>query len=413
MISLRNNSDLLFYKNELRKVMKNQVLSMKKEINNYSQNKLLNTSEIDLIDYFTKKYSISPLKLLEDNMYVDQEEVEIDVSHDRSRLILDRSKPVHIKGTKITLFVPFEGDQNLFHCKPSTFSLSPPRGYVQNNILHISIAITDHDSDNVQKQLNNQFNSVKKNVNNINSDLKPWNNSLNNKAKNIINKRKEKLLKDRELIDNLDFPIKRRKDNNLTYVAPKVKRKVNPKPPEASNKPYKPEPTLDMKEYEHIIEVINKTAKMLERSPKTFKDMGEEQLRDQFLVPLNSHYEGQTTGETFNSSGKTDILIRVKDKSIFIAECKIWRGKKALSEAIDQLLSYTTWRDTKTSLIIFNRNKNLTNVLKQIEPVTMEHSNCKKNLEYDKETGFRFILGHPDDVNREIILTALVFDVPS
>lgn len=409
---MRNNSDLLFNKKDLRKVMEKQVLLMQKEINNYPQNKLLNTSEIDLIDYFIKKYSINPLKLLEDNMYVDQEEVEIDVSHDRSRFILDRSKPLHIKGTKVTLFVPFEGDQSLFQCQPSTFSLNPPRGYVQNNILHISISITDHDSDNVQKKLNNQFKSVNKYVNNINSDLKPWNNSLNNKAKNIINKRKKKLLKDRELIDNLDFPIKRRKNDELTYIVPEVKRKVNPKPPEASNKQYKPEPALDMNEYEHIIEVINKTAKMLERSPKTFKDMGEEQLRDQFLVPLNSHYEGQTTSETFNSSGKTDILIRVEDRSIFIAECKIWRGKKALSDAIDQLLSYTTWRDTKTSLIIFNRNKNLTNVLIQIEPVIIDHSSCKKKLKYDKETGFRFVLGHPDDFNREIILTALVFDVP-
>ena len=151
---------------------------------------------------------------------------------------------------------------------------------------------------------------------------------------------------------------------------------------------------------------------MLERSPQTFKDMEEEQLRDQFLVPLNSHYEGQSTGETFNSCGKTDILIRVNDKSIFIAECKIWRGPKFLSNALDQLLGYTTWRDTKTALIIFNRNKNLSNVLNQIEPVVLEHSNCKKSLKYDKETGFRFIFGHPSDSNREIIITVLVFDVP-
>lgn len=41
--------------------------------------------------------------------------------------------------------------------------------------------------------------------------------------------------------------------------------------------------------------------------------------------------------ETFNSSGKTDILIRVENRNIFIAECKFWRGPKSFGEAIEQL----------------------------------------------------------------------------
>lgn len=45
----------------------------------------------------------------------------------------------------------------------------------------------------------------------------------------------------------------------------------------------------------------------LERSPATFSRMKEEELRDQFLVPLNSHYEGQATGETFNASGRWPV----------------------------------------------------------------------------------------------------------
>jgi hypothetical protein len=37
-------------------------------------------------------------------------------------------------------------------------------------------------------------------------------------------------------------------------------------------------------------------------------------------VQLNRHFEGAATGETFNHRGKTDILIRVDGKNIFIAE---------------------------------------------------------------------------------------------
>jgi hypothetical protein len=141
--------------------------------------------------------------------------------------------------------------------------------------------------------------------------------------------------------------------------------------------------------------------------------MEEENLRDQFLVPLNSHYEGQATGETFNSAGKTDILIRDGDRCVFIAECKIWRGQKSLSDAIDQLLGYATWRDTKTAILIFNRNKNLGEVLDKIPGILRSHSNSKRELPYQSETGFRYVLAHKDDPNREITLTVLVFDVPS
>lgn len=36
----------------------------------------------------------------------------------------------------------------------------------------------------------------------------------------------------------------------------------------------------------------------------------------------------EAQGETFNKSGKTDILISEESRSAFIAECKIWRGQK-------------------------------------------------------------------------------------
>ena len=47
---------------------------------------------------------------------------------------------------------------------------------------------------------------------------------------------------------------------------------------------------------------------VMEWSPRAFVGMGEEDLRQHFLVQLNGAYEGQATGETFNFEGKTDIL---------------------------------------------------------------------------------------------------------
>ncbi|UBF28144.1 hypothetical protein K9N68_09790 [Kovacikia minuta CCNUW1] len=65
---------------------------------------------------------------------------------------------------------------------------------------------------------------------------------------------------------------------------------------------------------------------VMERDPETFKTIQEESLRTHFLVQLNADYKGQATGETFNSKGKTDILLHVRGENIFIAECKFWKG---------------------------------------------------------------------------------------
>ena len=104
--------------------------------------------------------------------------------------------------------------------------------------------------------------------------------------------------------------------------------------------------------------------------------------------------------------------MRVGLKNIFIAECKYWGGPKTLLETIDQLLGYSSWRDTKVAVIIFNRNKGFTKVLETIKSATKEHPNYKRELDIPSETSFRFILAHRDDPNRELTLTLMAFDIP-
>jgi hypothetical protein len=182
-----------------------------------------------------------------------------------------------------------------------------------------------------------------------------------------------------------------------------------PKPKAGS---YAPEPELRPETYEEILRVIKSLSLTMERSPSAFATMGEEHLRDHILVSLNGQFEGAATSETFNRSGKTDILIRVKDRNIFIAECKFWDGPKSLTAAVDQVLSYLSWRDTKVALIVFNRRKDVSAVLAAIPETVSQHPLFKKQLEYKAEGAFRFLFGQKDDRNRDLILTVLVFDVP-
>jgi len=87
----------------------------------------------------------------------------------------------------------------------------------------------------------------------------------------------------------------------------------------------------------------------MERHPSTYAGKGEEALRDDLLATLSTHFPG-ATAETFNKTGKTDLLIRHENENGFVAECKFWSGSKSYHDAIGQLLGYLTWRDRRRRL---------------------------------------------------------------
>lgn len=151
---------------------------------------------------------------------------------------------------------------------------------------------------------------------------------------------------------------------------------------------------------------------VIERNPSAFTTVDEETLRTHFLVPLNSNFRGMASGETFNAAGKTDILVKHEDRILFIAECKFWTGPKSLTDAISQLLSYTTWRETKAAILLFSRKKDFTAVLDQVPGVFAAHPQHVRREPYAKPTGFRFILRSPIDPQRHITVTLLAFNVP-
>ena len=247
---------------------------------------------------------------------------------------------------------------------------------------------------NIRSEFDRELQNVQQTLSRIADQVEQFNSTIQTKVSQQIEARREKLLQDRGIIEGLGFPLRRRSQVPTTYASPEVKRRIVPQLPPFSTKPYRPEPILTIDEYEHILTVISNMVMVMERSPSAFKSMGEEDLRQHFLVQLNGQYEGQATGETFNYEGKTDILIRSEGKNIFIAECKFWTGQAGLSEALDQLLRYTSWRDTKTALLIFNRETTMSTVLQRIPQVVREHANYKTDLNYGSESGFRYVFCH-------------------
>jgi len=404
----------LFSRRKLLDVLEERQADMICEIDQVSSDSLLEAASDKLAAAIAQKYALSPVKLRIQETSIDQTDEKVDVSQDGKRYIRDRSRPFLLDGTVVRFYVPFDGDSELFKYQPSTYSVAAPLGHVEHQDLVLTFATTDANADEVRKEFDREVTKIGQYLDWAGSDVETATKRLQSAAESRIAQRREKVLADHEMVTELGFPVRRANDAPETYVVPEIRRKALLTSSQPSRKATGAvlEPALSMEEYEHILTVVTNMVAVMERSPRAFAGMQEEDLRQHFLVQLNAQYEGSATGETFNFDGKTDILIRYKGKNLFIAECKFWEGPKALLETVDQLLGYTSWRDTRTAILLFNRTKNLSKVIEKIRETVEGHPNHVRPVEYHCETGFRFVLHHRDDTERELILTVLGFEVP-
>lgn len=410
--SIDKSKGLLFCTHDLDQSLRNTVHQMRQEVEGLDANRLLNTAPEDLKSYLVAKYRVEPIRLLRDDWYADHHDVPVDVRYDPMRWIDDKSRPVMVPGERVEIRVPFEGEAELFYARPNTMSSSPPRGVVEKNELLLRYDSPSDAPRDVRPLVDRTLAEVEQYLGWQRTMLDAHNNALPTAAAQAIEQRRERLLAQSQRAAALGIPIKRRNDAPQTYAIPTVRKKAAPTLPPASVAPLAPEPTWAMEQYEQALKIVQDMALVMERSPEAFKAMDEEALRQHFLVQLNGQFEGKATGETFNMSGKTDILLREGDRNVFIAECKFWKGPKAFGEAIDQLLSYATWRDSKTAILVFNRGTETSTVLSGIDAVAKGHANFKRAVNWPNETGFRYVFHSNGDVNREMILTVLVFHVP-
>lgn len=386
------------------------------EIRGLENSYVLRTSPTELEQFYLNKALIRPLVLDVDGYHIeDERSIQVDARRDPNRFFFPGDRPYHIPGTQLTIAIPFEGDPLLWKIRASTYSLSGyPEINLRGNVLLLAHQFADDAANptKLKEEIDRQVASLKNAVENLRRDVEQHNASAPGTIRAELERKRQQAQSASGAVSAIGIPIKR-KDQPATYVAPITRRELPIHRPTPSKENFKPEPELKETEYQHILTVIRSLSLVIERNPASFSTLDEESIRDHILLQLNGHYEGAATGETFNSNGKTDILIRVEDRNIFIAECKFWHGPKAFSEAIDQLLGYLTWRDCKCSLVIFNRQKSSSSVAQKMHEAMVAHKGHRKTTANDTSGNGRYIFVKESDPGRDIVITTLLFDIPT
>ena len=103
-----------------------------------------------------------------------------------------------------------------------------------------------------------------------------------------------------------------------------------------------------------------------------------------------------------------NIHVSFENKAAFIGECKIWRGIKKFDEAIKQLFGYSMWKDTKTALIVFNKeNKDFMSirntVMDWIKKNTQSHFQMNSNA-------WKCVI-YRSDTNTDVQIVIAIYDL--
>lgn len=370
------------------------------------------TNIVDLMARLNRLYKIEPLKI---NEVIPTKPIE--TTRNRRNEWGDNYVQ---KVYEIKISIAFDGDSNLFNCYPSTstsvyIDKSKNVTINSNNFISATIILEDLETSKYEAEISKLKSELSANIPRLNIEISPWNDSVETLIKQYLEKRKGLVSKKLDFMESIGLKVNP-KSNGFMIPTP-IAKKTIPIPVSEISKNVKKEiiPILQEEVYNDIKEVLYNVGKAIERKPSIYIEKHEEDLRDIFLLFLETRYESTSgIGEAFNKDGKTDILLKfAKDNTnLFVAECKFWRGQKHFLEGINQLLGYLTHRDSKTALMIFVNQKELTSIIETLKTEILNHPNFKRLVKQKYDTSLSYEFSLPQDSQKIIQLEIMLYHFP-
>lgn len=408
-----HDKDNLFFERDLDAQLRRRQERASRAVDRIPKDQFLVSSDQEIVDHVVAGLSVEPIVLHEEKMTMGQHEIQVDVSHDRRRMFIDgRTGPFNVPGTRVEIDIPFTGEEWIFHYRTNPYSSVFPRADVQRERLHLTVT-KPHDADpnDFKREYEREIRLVRECVERARKQVVSYNEGLPNRVQEAVRHRRERLERHGNIAELLDIPLATRSGApSIEPVKVEIRRPAPlPVPPKGG---LKPEPGITDQTFEHILSLIRHQGRTFERTPSTYAVHGEEDLRNIILAQLNGHFHGDAVGEVFRGKGKTDICIEQDDRAAFVAECKLWKGPSDMTAALDQLMGYLTWRDSKAALIFFNvKNKDFTKLLESIPETLRAHQLVLRDLPCTEAGEWRFQTRSAEDVGRRVTMQVFIFNL--
>jgi len=201
--------DYLFKEVDMFSVVEHQKRQATEAVMKVDSGRLQQTNEDELVSQIVKKYGLDVPVIRDDKIYVaDYGEAQVDVSHDFTRHIIDRSRPFYVTGTKTVIAVPFEGDPELFKVQPNSFTFTRPAGRIVRSEIHLTYTQSKADGEAIKREYLKTVQEIKQYLDWQRPSADELNNQLETIVRQRILERKQKLSAGAEMIDSLGLPVR-------------------------------------------------------------------------------------------------------------------------------------------------------------------------------------------------------------
>jgi len=199
---------LLFAGPSIFDVLENQKHALKDEVNHLESATLESVPQQEIVRDVAARHKIEVPVLEEERAYITHDEVDVDVSQDPMRLIFDRSEPFYVRGVEITFCVPFRGDPDFFQIQPSTFTLNPPVGEIQENEIRLSYTRTDNNAEAARSDYDQTLRNIKQYLEWLRASVEDFNSKIGQEIETVVGQRRQKLNATAGMIAAIGLPVK-------------------------------------------------------------------------------------------------------------------------------------------------------------------------------------------------------------
>ena len=373
----------------------------------------------ELVEHFASQFALTPVTAYRDRAESSITECQYE-TRDSFAYCLAPGESIMVPGVAVTVRLPYSGEEELLQYRPDTFPLQRREAAIQGpgadgiGCITFQFEFNQHStsSDAIQREIDQAVEFVDTCVKNQARQVQRFHTELRQVLADAIARRRQSLGTVQEIAKALEIPVTQRPGMPALTPLRVAKRVLRELPPVAGVQ-QSAGFSITSEAYANILAAIRGQGRTFEKAPATFYKFGEEELRDILLANLNTHFQGQATGETFRAKGKTDVCIEQENRAAFVAECKIWRGSAELAAGLRQLLSYLTWRDCKAALVVFNKERSkFSEVLERAPQALRELKDIYAGEVNQPEPGeWQMTFRAPGDDARRIVVQLMVYNL--
>lgn len=411
----RTDRNYLFSKGDMFSALDGQNRAIPGLVEKIPRDQFLATSVDTLVEHLMSQLAIEPLVLHEDQMSMEQGEARIDVTGRFDYGGSFDGRPVHTDGHQLIFHMPFSGDPQLWDIRPDVWSSMTPQAEIDKRAQSLTMSFrntADTDPQWYKNQLESNLALIRQSVEAQSRMLGEFNRNLPSRIREAVTHRRNQIVKLHDLASAFNIPMVKKAGMPDYRPVDVQKKKSVAALPSAPVAGFKPEPAITDELYEEVLSNIRHMGATFEGTPQTYQALGEEGLRDILLASLNGVYQGAATGEAFRKYGKTDLRIEEQSRSAFVGECKLWDGERVLLGALEQLLDYTTWRDGKAALIMFNKSvAGFAGVQATVAKALPAHGLFVRDKGSAHPGEHRFVYRTKEDEGREISVHVFCFNL--